>query len=931
MAKSNNLYDVKICVRSSVKLLGEIKDLLERNPTRESISPDMDNSKVSVAGMGIHNADGQNDIPNANDNAVNQGIIGSANDSMLDVLIQVACDGMGIDKADGNNDYTYSQREPSTLDVLVDEFADDYMDVLNDEESIPNYSLDDMKFRKYHPRVKRLRHELDTVQRDLDLDPFNSNLRDEEAAYVQAFNEASLMEERFLRQKAKVDWLRDGDANFAYFHKSVKSRVTRSRIDIVTDLEGTVTPLNVSNMFQKRLNEMDALEMIRAVSDKEIKDAVFSMGNDISSGPDSFTAAFFKEAWDIVATDVISAIREFFVNGKLLKEINHTIIALIPKVASPACVNDFRPISCCNVLFKCITKILSNRIKESLKSLISPNQSTFVPGRSISDNILLTQELIHIYHLDRGSPRCAFKIDIQKAYDMVNWSFLKEVLIGDPLSPYLFTPVMEILTLMIRRRVRDADLFTYHQYCSKLELVNLCFVDDLFLFAHGDANSASVIMSALDEFKQVSGLTPSLSKSTAYFCNVLNHVNLSILQILPFKEGRLPVKYLGVPLVSYQLIYRDCKELIEKVQKRVNDWKNKSLSTAGRLQLIQSVIGSLHVFWASVFILPSRILLEIEQIMRGFLWCHGSLSRDKLKVAWEVVCLPNVEGGLGIRRLDTFNKALMVSHIWKILSLKELMWVKWIHAYKLRGRNFWDIPCRGNMTWVGVNFSSDNLCFGNLICITWGWFYDIGLVTKVRDLMINGHLSWPHSWLGKYLMLSSIPDPVTVPSTPDVLEWRDSYGTAKKFSVKTVWYEMKGFAGLPNSSSSIDAILNDIYPFAMKKTSRSVIAKLVLAAGLLLSFSTVPCGMSYGFDSSSLLLEVNAMDMDSVDKNYPKDVQLQDEDIMYDIASSVEIQKVYEFKRFLDRLNDDDAIAVPHEDAQATLGDTNDPFTLYHV
>ncbi|GJU44189.1 hypothetical protein Tco_1201455 [Tanacetum coccineum] len=171
-----------------------------------------------------------------------------------------------------------------------------------------------------HEKVKRLRHELDMIQRDLDLDPFNSNLRDEEAAYVQAFNEASLMEERFLRQKAKVDWLQDGDANFAYFHKSVKTRVTRSRIDIVTDLEGvifenekvvdafvshyeiflgqsgTVTPLNVSNLFQKRLNEMDALEMICAVSDKEIKDAVFSMGNDKSPGPDSFMTAFFKEA-----------------------------------------------------------------------------------------------------------------------------------------------------------------------------------------------------------------------------------------------------------------------------------------------------------------------------------------------------------------------------------------------------------------------------------------------------------------------------------------------------------------------------------------------------------------------------------------------------------------------------------------------------------
>ncbi|GJR62192.1 hypothetical protein Tco_1504354 [Tanacetum coccineum] len=117
------------------------------DPMSTCSSPDMDNGKVVVAGMGIHKADGQNEIPNANDNAVNQGIIGSANDLMLDVLIQVACDGMGIDKANGNNDYTDSQREPSTLDVLVDEFADDYMDVLNNEESIPNYSLDDMKLQ----------------------------------------------------------------------------------------------------------------------------------------------------------------------------------------------------------------------------------------------------------------------------------------------------------------------------------------------------------------------------------------------------------------------------------------------------------------------------------------------------------------------------------------------------------------------------------------------------------------------------------------------------------------------------------------------------------------------------------------------------------------------------------------------------------------
>ncbi|GKA61097.1 putative RNA-directed DNA polymerase, eukaryota, reverse transcriptase zinc-binding domain protein, partial [Tanacetum coccineum] len=164
----------------------------------------------------------------------------------------------------------------------------------------------------------------------------------------------------------------------------------------------------------------EALEMTRTVTRNEVKCALFFMGNEKSLGPDGFTTTFFKESWDIVADDFVAAVCEFFINGKILRELNHTIIALIPKVNSPTRVNDYRPISCCNVMFKCISKIIANRIKESLKALVSPNQSAFVPGRSIADNVLLTQELMHNYHLDRGLPRCAFKVDIQKAYDTVD-------------------------------------------------------------------------------------------------------------------------------------------------------------------------------------------------------------------------------------------------------------------------------------------------------------------------------------------------------------------------------------------------------------------------------------------------------------------------------------------------------------------------------
>ncbi|GJX65278.1 CASP-like protein 4A3 [Tanacetum coccineum] len=86
--------------------------------------------------------------------------------------------------------------------------------------------------------------------------------------------------------------------------------------------------------------------------------------------------------------------------------------------------------------------------------------------------------------------------------------------------------------------------------------------------------------------------------------------------------------------------------------------------------------------------------------MRCFLWSQGNSGKSNSKVAWEVVCLPKDEGGLGIRRLDSFNKALMAAHIWKLLNKKNSLWVTWIHIHKINDRNFWDIPCRGNMSWA---------------------------------------------------------------------------------------------------------------------------------------------------------------------------------------------------------------------------------------
>ncbi|GJV94910.1 hypothetical protein Tco_1546487 [Tanacetum coccineum] len=213
--------------------------------------------------------------------------------------------------------------------------------------------------------------------------------------------------------------------------------------------------------------------------------------------------------------------------------------------------------------------------------------------------------------------------------------------------------------------------------CSNL--VNVCSADDLFIFTRGEVESAHIIMESLDEFQKSSGLVPSIPKSTIYFCNVQNHIKLDILNIMPFAEGELPVKYIGVLLISSRLLNRDCKILVEKFANWIGDWKNKSLLFAGRLQLCKSVLSSMQVYWVAVLVIPIGIIQEIQQLMRGFLWCNGELKHGKANVAWDVICLPKWEGGLGIRSLEIFNIALMTTHIWNIVTNKESLWVRWIH------------------------------------------------------------------------------------------------------------------------------------------------------------------------------------------------------------------------------------------------------------
>nr|GEY29857.1 RNA-directed DNA polymerase, eukaryota, reverse transcriptase zinc-binding domain protein [Tanacetum cinerariifolium] len=226
-----------------------------------------------------------------------------------------------------------------------------------------------------HNRVDFLRKELDVIQKAIDKEPNNSDLREEHAHYLLAFKEASLDEERFLRQKSKIKWLK-----------------------------------------------------------------------------------------------LVILIRLTFI--KLLR-VNVAVIRL-----------------------KC--KIIANRIKGNLDDLVSINQSAFILGRKISDNILRTQELMRNYHRKRGPPRLDRVVSLLP--------LIRCVLMG------IFMAGFE----EIEQKVDDSKVFQFHHLCEKQKIINICFADDLFLFARGHPSSVDVIMQGLEEFKNISGLVSSIPKSTAF-------------------------------------------------------------------------------------------------------------------------------------------------------------------------------------------------------------------------------------------------------------------------------------------------------------------------------------------------------------------------------------------------------------------------------
>jgi exonuclease III len=263
------------------------------------------------------------------------------------------------------------------------------------------------------------------------------------------------MENIKWKQRAHAWWLREGDRNTRYFHAAATTRKKNNLVKELRREDGSVVEAGreltsyvlsyfqelftsnggdrIDDLIQKvipRVTEDMNKHLVGEFTRNEVKAALDDIGNLKAPGPDGMQSIVYKRYWNLMGDKIVDEVLQVLNGAEMPEGWNDTFVTLIPKVKKPNRIKDLRPISLCNVLYKIVSKVLANRLKSILPEVISGNQSAFVPGRLITDNVLIAYELSHYLMNKRGGKEgfAAVKADMSKAYDRVEWKFLEEMM-----------------------------------------------------------------------------------------------------------------------------------------------------------------------------------------------------------------------------------------------------------------------------------------------------------------------------------------------------------------------------------------------------------------------------------------------------------------------------------------------------------------------
>ena len=352
---------------------------------------------------------------------------------------------------------------------------------------------------------------------------------------------------------------------------------------------------------------------------EEVQRALHQMAPLTTLGPDGMSLIFYISFWYIVGNDVIMVILSALNTGVVLESINTTFIALIPKILEPKKVSDFRPISLCNVIYKLIAKVLVNRLKKILPFVVSDTQSAFLSGRLITDNILVAFETLH--YLKRKTQGklgfMALKLDMSKAYNIVEWSFLEKAMLhlgfserfvkiimsyvtsvsysvllngeltdnikpsrglcqGDPFSPYLFLICAIGLQGLLHKAKSEGHLRGVSICRNGPRVSHLFFADDSVLFCRATEAECQIILDVLSIYEKGSSQKINRDKTCIFFTsNTKPELQTRIQQVLVVLAIGQYEKYLGMPAFVGRAKKQSFIYIKERVWKKLQGWKEK--------------------------------------------------------------------------------------------------------------------------------------------------------------------------------------------------------------------------------------------------------------------------------------------------------------------------------------------------------------------
>ncbi|XP_042972967.1 uncharacterized protein LOC122304769 [Carya illinoinensis] len=613
-----------------------------------------------------------------------------------------------------------------------------------------------------------------------------------------------LLEEENVKwkQRAKQAWLKNGDSNSKFFHRCANQRRKTNEINCLVREDGSLSRdlEEISECFGNYYQSLFTLDdpvgidgciarLDRKVdrnmnslldadfSAGEVKEALFQMNPLRSPGPDGFPAEFYQAHWNIVGDKVTQAVLEVLNSGGDISGINQTFIVLIPKAKGPKTVKDFRPISLCNLLYKVVSKVLSNRLKLILPLIVSQTQSAFVPGRMILDNVIVAFETMHSMSIRGGRQQShmAINLDMSKAYDRVEWVFLQAVMVklgfsekwirlvmgcvtsvsyslllngssqgffkpsrgirqGDPLSPYLFLLVSEVLSSLLNHAERNRRIHGFPIGRGQININHLLFADDCLLFCRAKAEEWATIKYLLSIYEGASGQKINKDKTSIYFsANTKPEAKDYILGLAGTRATKCYERYLGLPSLVGRSRYKAFKNIIDRVKSKVTNWKTKLLSQAGKEVLLKAVIQALPTYSMGVFKLPKVLLMEINKVMNQFWWGKQDKGNKVHWVSWSQMGKSKESGGMGFRDFECFNTALLAKQAWRIIQFLASLASQVLKAKYFRNSSFLQakLGARPSLIWRSIYSSRALIEKGSI------WRIGNGKETKI----------WKDKWL----------------------------------------------------------------------------------------------------------------------------------------------------------------------------------------